>query len=131
MDKTWMPLVAGILSIVAGGLSLIGGIIAILAASVFMVAPYSGLGQEAIGIVFFLAVLIPFLIICAVAIIGGIYAIKRRNWGLALAGAICSILTSWAWMLGVAAVVLVALSKKEFNGNSSILPPPPPPQQQY
>jgi hypothetical protein len=58
-----------------------------------------------------------------IAIVGGIFAIRRKFWGLALAGAICAIVPphpwgylTWTPVLGILAVVFVALSKNEFTG---------------
>lgn len=58
-----------------------------------------------------------------IAIAGGIFAIRRKVWGVALAGAICAIVPphpwgylTWTPVLGILAVVLVALSKNEFAG---------------
>jgi hypothetical protein len=48
-----------------------------------------------------------------VAIVGGISAIRRKRFGLALAGAICAILSG---PLGILAVVFIALRKREFGG---------------
>jgi len=47
-----------------------------------------------------------------VAVIGGISAIKGRRFGLSLAGAICALPSVF---LGIAAVILVALGKREFR----------------
>lgn len=49
----------------------------------------------------------------ALAIIGGIYALKRKNWGLAMAGAIAA--TLGMGILGIAALVLTALYREEFD----------------
>jgi len=46
----------------------------------------------------------------ALAIVGGIYARKRRNWTLALIGSICAIPA----VLGIGSTTLLALSRKEF-----------------
>ena len=48
------------------------------------------------------------------AIVGGIYALQRKIWGLALAGSIAAFFTP-SWVLGVAAIVFTALSKNEFE----------------
>ncbi len=48
-----------------------------------------------------------------VAIVGGISAIRRNVFGLSLAGAICALPSG---ILGILAVVFVALGKREFNG---------------
>jgi len=57
-----------------------------------------------------------------VAIVGGIFAIKRKIWGLALAGAICAIVPPHPWgsliwtpVVGALAVVLLVLSRNEFS----------------
>jgi len=47
-----------------------------------------------------------------VSLLGGIYALKRSVWGLALAGSISTFLSSTP--LGIPAIVFTALSKKEF-----------------
>jgi len=52
----------------------------------------------------------------AVAIISGVYALKGKLWGLALAGAILSVFTFLP--LGVAAIIYIALGKKEFGNNT-------------
>ncbi len=65
------------------------------------------------------------------AIVGGVYAWERRKWPIALAGSISALFTllpisiamfrsnnDWFWILaliGIAAVVLTVLSKKEFK----------------
>ena len=46
-------------------------------------------------------------------LLGGIYALQRRKWGLGLAGSIAAIFGSTP--LGIAATVLMALAKDEFE----------------
>jgi len=46
-----------------------------------------------------------------VAIAGGISAIRRKRFGLSLAGAICALPSA---VLGILAVIFVSVSKKEF-----------------
>ena len=58
------------------------------------------------------------LVICLsilgiVAIIGGIFAIKRKNYHMAIAGSICAVISPGV-LLGVASIILVVLSEKEF-----------------
>lgn len=105
--KTWLPTLAGILSIVAGAIELlggmaIGGVGALL--TTFMRMP--GLGAF-IGF--------PLMAVGIVAIIGGICSIRRRVWGLALAGAICSLFLPHITVLGIVAIVFVAISRREFR----------------
>jgi hypothetical protein len=47
-----------------------------------------------------------------VAIVGGISAIRRKRFGLSLAGAISALLSG---ILGILAVIFVALGKREFG----------------
>jgi len=48
-----------------------------------------------------------------VAIVGGISAIRRKRFGLSLTGAICALPSV---ILGILAVIFVALGKREFSG---------------
>jgi hypothetical protein len=45
------------------------------------------------------------------AIIGGVSAIRRKSFGVSLAGAICALPSV---ILGILAVIFVSLSKREF-----------------
>jgi len=108
MEKTWKPPTAGILSIVAGLLGLIGGLVVGVIGGTFAgLAEIPGIG----GVL--AAIAIPLIIIGIVAIVGGIYAVKRRLWGLALAGTICSLIC--VWFLGIPAIIFVILGKNEFK----------------
>ena len=51
-------------------------------------------------------------VLAIVAIVGGISAIRRKRFGVSLAGAICA-LPSMTW--GVLAVIFVVLGKREFK----------------
>ena len=52
-------------------------------------------------------------VLAIVAIVGGISAIRRKRFGLSLAGAICAVpFGSW----GILAIVFVVLGKREFGG---------------
>ena len=62
----------------------------------------------------FIAIAILLIIIAIVAIVGGIYALRRRKWGLALAGSICS-LVGPTWILGILAIIFLSLGKREFK----------------
>jgi len=50
-----------------------------------------------------------------IAIIGGISAIRRKSFGLALARAICALPSG---ILGILAIIFVALGKREFQAES-------------
>jgi len=121
METTWKPIVAGILNIIVGVFNLIGMFLiiivivaigsGILALSAFInIIPMwlSGMLQ---GVLIIIAVLLG--VFSALPLIGGIYAVQRKTWGLALAGSIAAILSSTP--LGIASTVLVALAKNEFE----------------
>jgi hypothetical protein len=48
-----------------------------------------------------------------ISIIGGAMALKKNNWGLALAGSICGILSFFP--TGIPAVIFTAIGKPEFD----------------
>jgi hypothetical protein len=53
-----------------------------------------------------------FLVLGILAVVGGISAIKRKRFGLSLAGAICALASG---LLGIVAVIFVGLGKREFR----------------
>ncbi|MGB3479983.1 MAG: hypothetical protein WBB67_12595, partial [bacterium] len=55
---------------------------------------------------------VPILVLGIIAIVGGISAIRRKSFGLSLAGAICALPSN---ILGILAIIFVSLSKKEFE----------------
>jgi hypothetical protein len=94
---TRRPVVAGVFSILAGVVGLIIGLTWISSQ-----AGISDVGE----------VLAIFWPAAVVAIIGGIFALRRRLWGLVLAGAICSLTV---FPLGIPALILAVLSRREFK----------------
>lgn len=120
MEKTWKPTVAGILSIVSGTTGLIavfGLIIAIGITGGFNISGTEQIPNFVPILLTGIAVLLAVLSI--LSLIGGIYAVQRRKWGLALAGAICAVFASTPLLgglpVGIIAIVLTALSKNEFE----------------
>ena len=125
VQKTWKPTVAGILNIIAGVLSLLGAIGVIIGIIVFVSvggAPFladmwGDLAHLGIGLNFLIIILVIVAIFSAIVgilpLLGGIYALQRKKWGLALAGSIAAIFGSTP--LGIAATIFTALSKDEFE----------------
>ena len=109
MNKTWKPTTGGILSIICGSLGVLTGIMVALGGSISWL----------IGIPFATRILamigIPCILLGAIAIIGGIFAIQRRTWGMALAGAICAFLIPPPFILGILAIVFISMGKGEFE----------------
>jgi len=116
MEKTWMPTVAGILDIVAGTVSFIGLIFVLVGISVLAytrgIDPLIGIPETLI-----LSIAVIFAIFAVIAdilaIVGGIYALQKKKWGLALAGSIAAFFASI--LLGTAAIVFTVMSKNEFE----------------
>ena len=117
MDKTWKPTVAGILQLVSGTTGLIavfGMVIAIIITGNFVIS-----GIEDVPILAPALLTIPLAIISILSLIGGIYAVQRKKWSLALVGSIASIFSSIPLLgglpVGITATILTALSKHEFE----------------
>ena len=129
MEKTWKPTTAGILSIIGGAVGICKGSLAIVFAPTLsnadlgsMTGKWGMCGGGHLSMfwdVFNLssAVImgagIALVVVSIIALIGGIHAIRRRRWGLALAGSILSV--SGVGPLGVLAIIFVSIGKKEFK----------------
>jgi uncharacterized membrane protein HdeD (DUF308 family) len=110
--KTWIPMAAGTLTIIAGIVAIVAGIISLVTDSfgVFDGMPYINASANPQGIL---------IATGAIAIMGGIFALRRRIWWLALVGAIFSLFfTIWpVLIIGGLAVILLAISMKEFKNS--------------
>src|SRR5258708_29992013 len=113
--RTWKPAAAGVLSIVVGA---------------FICEFQTGKAIRAHSLTWPLAIGVALTeALGVVAILGGIGALRRRAWPLALAGAICAVFPPhfygkliWTPVLGILAIVFVVRSRSEFSsviGNSS------------
>jgi len=125
MERTWKPTAAGILSITAGTIIAVGGLIVVslvwLGGAVleFFLKIASEPNQDIPAVASFEGgVLIVILIIATLAIVGGVYALRRRMWGLALAGSICALV---GFVIpGILAIIFVSLSKREFESGAGV-----------
>lgn len=119
MERTWKPTTAGILTIIAGGLGIgAGALITLAAIPLGLVGAMAGAIKE-LGIISGLLAGLAGVIIGAgligvgaVAVVGGIYALKRRLWGFALAGTILATICSTP--LGVLSIIFISMGKREF-----------------
>lgn len=110
VKKTAMPMIAGILAIASGGFKLLG-LLGLIVAS--LVIPVSqGLGFAVNVAILTLIIAILLAILGVLAVVGGIYALQRKKYGLAVTGAIAAFLPFS--FLGLASIILIALSKDEF-----------------
>ena len=126
METTWKPIVAGVLNIMVGVVTLLGtfiiviilvgiggGLLVISRIADLVPIWLSGFVE---GVMVIIAILL--VVFSALPLIGGIYAIQRKNWGWALTGSIVAILSST--ILGIVSTVLVALSKNEFEKSNRL-----------
>lgn len=107
MGRTWKPTTAGILCIIAGAICVVPG----MAVALFFA--FMGIGWlSAMGA--------PLVILGIIAIVGGIYGLRRRRWGLALAGSICALIGGGFGIVGTLGILaFIAL-----GGSSPSLAPP-------
>ncbi len=118
---TWKPVVAGIINIAIGVMNLFGMFLVIvvlvavgggaLAVSRVTEALPLWLSGTIEGVMVVFALVLA--VFSALPLIGGVNALQRKNWRLALAGAIVATLSTT--LPGIAATVLVALSREEFE----------------
>jgi hypothetical protein len=105
MERTWKGTTAGILTIIGGicGIA-VGAVLATVGTAFLSGIPglelMAGIGAGIIGI-------------GIVALIAGIFTLRRKSWGFALAGAILALFPIIP--LGVLAIIFVSLGKKEFS----------------
>jgi len=98
-----------VLSTIAGIVEIAAGVLTALLTIVFVVAMLVAEDLPSWYVLFPITT----VILGALAIIGGICALRRRNWGMALAGAIAVI---WPTsVVGIAAVVLNIVARDEFE----------------
>lgn len=100
------PVVGGILGVVAGVAPLIAGSVLVALGAIVSKA-WGWVDWLPIGIG------IGLLVLGLVAVIGSSCAIVRKNFGMAIAGGVCAMFSFW--LLGIPALVLIALSSREFN----------------
>ena len=125
MERTWKPTVAGILCIVGGAIGAVVGLIIMsliwIAGGMldFLLKIASESNQEIPAAPSLEAgIVIVVLIAITVALVGGICALKRRIWGLALAGSICALVGGV--IPGILAIIFVSLGKREFGSSAGV-----------
>ena len=98
MEKTWKPTAAGVICIIAGAICVIPGI------WIALVLAFAGAGwSKFIGA--------PIIVAGVIPIVGGIYALRRRIWRLALAGSILALIAPVT--LVTLAMLLLAIGLSE------------------
>lgn len=116
--------VGGILSVITGSIGFMGLIITVISLSAMadktsFNSYYSGTMTYEEYVSFthiFISLALSFgIVFSGLALAGGILALKKKLWGLALAGSIVSIFVFFP--CGIPAVVFTAMGRQEFNRN--------------
>ncbi len=105
MERTWKGTTAGVLTIIGGVCGIaIGAVFATVGTAFMLGIPglelMAGIGGGIIAL-------------GAIALIGGIFTLRRKSWGFALAGAILAMFPIIP--LGVLAIIFVSMGKNEFS----------------
>jgi putative membrane protein len=114
MKRTAMPTIAGIMNIVIGAINLFG-VVGVAIAIAIVWSNRVWIDWTAITVLWIVFAVL--LVFGLPSLIGGIYALQRKNWGLALTGSIASFIT-WNF-IGLIPLILLALSKNEFGTDTS------------
>ena len=120
MNKSWMPTAAGVLCIISAAIRLIlvlGLIIAMIVTGEFLI--FTGLGfwfpLNVMAVLWLITV--PLAVTGVLALVGGIFALQRKRWGLALTGSIAAFFPFG--ILGVVATIFTSLSRADFEGQET------------
>ena len=116
-DRGKLLSAGGVLSIVAGAFeTTVGAVVTALTMSGVIPCVFH-LGRFGIHITpSFTYLGVPLLVLGIMAIVGGISALRRRSFGLSLAGAICALPSYIFGILAILAVIFVSVGKREFEG---------------
>ncbi len=115
MEQTVKPRIAGYLLVITGSIAILGMLLMtfiLWALAQGMAVGYAEPGNAPLALILIMGLL--FTIPGIIAVLGGVNALRRRRWGLALAGAIGACF--YFNVLGIPALVLVLLGKNEFSG---------------
>jgi hypothetical protein len=118
MQKTSRPQTAGILSVISGAIGLLGSFVGLVR---ILVLSVNGTLADHNFVVFghtiahsiYVSIVLSIFISGIIALVGGICAIRRKIWGMALAGSIASMYL--ITVVGLVSVILTGLSHDEFE----------------
>jgi hypothetical protein len=113
-DRGWLLEAGGGLSIWAGIFEIISGVELVVSAEFPSFFTY-WLSELSL---IFTYMGVPFLVLGIIAIVGGVSALRRKSFGLSLAGAICALPSPCFVIVAILAVIFVAMGKREFSAES-------------
>jgi hypothetical protein len=114
----FMRIAAGVLQIISGIINILI-FIGLLIASIFTISsitswfndiPYTDVNIAGVILV---SLAVAFLVAGILSLIGGIFSLQRKHWGLALTGAIFTLFPSI--ILGILTIIFVSVTKHEFS----------------
>ncbi len=114
--NTWMSTTAGVLNIVSAAIKF-ALVLALVIAAVVV-----GDAMTFTGVIYWTpvnvtgllwSVAVPLAIAGALSLVGGVFALQRKQWGWALAGSIAALFPFG--LLGMVSIILTALSKDTFD----------------
>jgi hypothetical protein len=115
-DRSGLLTAGGILSIVAGAFEVTFGAVVTALTMSGVIPGVFHRGRFDIHITpSFTYLGVPLLVLGIIAIVGGVSALRRKSFGLSLAGAICALPSYILGILAILAVIFVALGKREFR----------------
>ena len=127
--------VAGILTIISGAfgvLWLVWAVFAILMFRFMFSTPFTPFrspvpsGFLTLITIFYAVFGLFFVLVGVLGIVGGVFALNKKNWGLALAGAIAGTVTFFP--CGIPAIIYITMAKPEFSAPKLPAPAEPPGQ---
>ena len=116
-----IPLIGGVLVMISGIIGILTGLILVVAASTIVDMLRGIYGTEILDTVEGVLVTcgVIWFVIGLVALIGGVFAIRRRKWSIAVVGGVFGLLTIGPYffgsILGLIGLILIAISKHEFS----------------
>lgn len=127
--------VAGILTIISGAFGVFWSVSTLFLILVtrflfgvphiyYPFAPHPGLFT--LMMIFYSVFTLKFVLVGILGIVGGVFALKKERWGLALAGAIAGAVTFFP--CGIAAIIYITMAKPEFSTPKLPTPAEPPAQ---
>ncbi len=110
---------SGILDIVSGAIGMVGGLYFVILSQIFRsmheILKLDPLVIQKTEDIINRIIAVPFILVFIgiISIIGGVYALQRRIWVFALAGAISSCLVFPVF--GIPSIIITALAREEFK----------------
>lgn len=110
VEKTAKPVVGGILILIGALVGIAMGASMIWAGSMFL--PLGDVGFDLSAIFAVCGIIL--MVLSLIGLLGGIFAMQRKHFGLAIVGGIFSMLVG-LFIFGLIGLILVAISKDEFT----------------